>query len=86
MQSFPPNLKYVATLPKKRKFEFVRYHYRHIVFRVIKMKHFIAYGSVDINTGRSPVRAEGPAGCGHSKIARVCAYYLYVLYVVAAAD
>jgi len=35
------------------------------------------------NTGRSPVRAEGPAGCGHSKIARVCAYYLYV---VAAAD
>jgi len=24
------------------------------------------------NTGRSPVRAEGQAGCGHSKIARVC--------------
>jgi len=37
-------------------------------------------------TGRSPVQAEGPAGCGQSKIARVCAYYLYVLYVVAAAD
>jgi len=37
-------------------------------------------------TGRSPVRAEVPAGCGHSKIARVRAYYLYVLYVVAAAD
>jgi len=42
-------------------------------------------------TGRSPVRAEGPAGCGHSKIARVCAYWvaasdLYVLYVVVAAD
>jgi len=37
-------------------------------------------------TGHSPVRAESSAGCGHSKIARVCAYYLYVLYVVAAAD
>jgi len=36
------------------------------------------------NIGRSPVRAKGPAGCGHSKIARVCAYW--VLYVVAAAD
>jgi len=24
------------------------------------------------DTGRSPGRVEGPAGCGHSKIARVC--------------
>jgi len=38
----------------------------------------------DIYNGRSPGRAEGPAGCGHSKIARVCAYW--VLLVVAAAD
>jgi len=42
-------------------------------------------------TGHSPGRAEGQAYCGHSKIARVCAYWvaardLYVLYVVAAAD
>jgi len=38
------------------------------------------------HTGRRPGQAEGLAGCGHSKIARVRAYYLYciviVLYVV----
>jgi len=42
-------------------------------------------------TGRSLVRAEGAAGCGHSKIARVCAYWVaasdvYVLYVLATGD
>jgi len=31
------------------------------------------------NTGRSPGHAVGMAGCGHSKIARVRAYYLYCM-------
>jgi len=35
-------------------------------------------------TGRSPGQAEGLAGCGHSKIARV--RVLFVLYVVAGTD
>jgi len=43
------------------------------------------------NTGCGPGRAEGLDGCGHSKIARVYAYWvaasdLYVLYVVSTAD
>jgi len=32
-----------------------------------------------INTGRSPGHVVGMAGCGHSKIARVRAYYLYCM-------
>jgi len=34
-----------------------------------------------IYTGRSPGQAEGLAGCGHSKIARVRAYYLYCMWL-----
>jgi len=51
----------------------------------------ITHYSIFYYTGHGPGRAEGPAGCGHSKIASVCAYWvaasnLYVLYVVDAAD
>jgi len=35
--------------------------------------------TVTVYTGRSPGQAVGMAGCGHSKIARVCAYYLYCM-------
>jgi len=31
--------------------------------------------------GRRPGKAEGQAGCGHSKIARVRAYYLYCMWL-----
>jgi len=31
------------------------------------------------NTGRSSGLAKGPAGCSHSKIARVCAYWVNVI-------
>jgi len=36
-----------------------------------------------IYTGRSPVRAKGPAGCGHSKIVRV---HVRIELAIAAAD
>jgi len=41
----------------------------------------LAYMSLLLNTGRSPGQAEGLAGCGHSKIARVRAYYLYCTWL-----
>jgi len=47
-------MKYVAALPWELKgLKFVKYYHRYNlnnVFRSIKMKHFMAYGLVDINT------------------------------------
>jgi len=65
----------------------IRYNrQQHIPIKINTIPHYLypadheqtIYG---IYTGRSLGQAEGLAGCGHSKIARVRAYYLYCMWL-----